>query len=820
MNIKSAVITFLMMFSCFTSASETLPVVGGKISDSNTGETLPYAKIQIKNTNRLATANQDGLFTVLDVPVGATLVITKMGFESHEVLIQSDTERLAIELLKAGSSKDNSIETIVVYGASSQKLEQSGTSQYSITPDITKSLPNLGEQDIFRTMQLLPGVSGSNESSSGLMVRGGTIDQNLVLFDDYTVYHVDHVFGFFSAFNSNAIKDVQLSKGGFGAKYGGRMSSVIDITGKDGNTEQFNIGGSVSLLSSNVIVETPFSDGAGTFVMTARKSYQSDLYDEILDSVTGQENNQATSAIPSQFGLGSFQTEPESYFYDMNAKLTYRMDNGDKFSLSFYNGADELDNSRDISGQSNFLTDRCSGETSGPFAGRLCDGFNFDIGTVDLSEWGNTGMSAKLTHQWNDRLNSNFVLSTSEYFSNRDRKINSDVTFNTDDDADDSDNSQSNQSSSNEDNLLNDVTMKIENDFFLNQTHKLGFGLQLTEQNIDYFLMQNEEVIINTNNEATTTTLYLEDEIALDTLIVTPGIRVSHYSINDEVYIEPRLSMMYDLNDSTQLHGAFGDYHQFALSVARQSIEEGPRSFWTLADGDTVPVSKARHFIVGASHEGDDYTANIELFHKQYEGLSEFTEQIRPMRNEDERGAVLTLEQEFHTGDGTASGIELFLQKSFGDFTGWAGYTYSQVEYNFPTVSDSPYYADQDTPHEFKAVLMYSLGDWDLSSTFVYATGRPYTEVLGVAEDTFPATYEVGEKNGERYDAYHRLDLSATYSFELFGGDGELGLSIFNAYDRENQWYTEYDIIEDEILETEVNFRGFTPSIFVSWNLN
>ena len=115
---------------------------------------------------------------------------------------------------------------------------------------------------------------------------------------------------------------------------------------------------------------------------------------------------------------------------------------------------------------------------------------------------------------------------------------------------------------------------------------------------------------------------------------------------------------------------------------------------------------------------------------------------------------------------------------------------------------------------------MHSLGDWDLSSTFVYATGRPHTEVLGVAEDTIPATYEVGEKNGERYDAYHRLDLSATYSFELFGGDGELGLSIFNAYDRENQWYTEYDIIEGEILETEVNFRGFTPSIFVSWNLN
>lgn len=803
----------------FIATDDILPVVGGKARDYDTGESLPYAKVQIKNTNRLSTANQDGLFTVLDVPVGSTLVITKMGFESQEVQVHPDTERLTIDLFKLRRENDNSLEVIEIRGTS-QKMQQSGISQYSLTPDITRSLPNLGEQDIFRTMQLLPGVSGSNESSSGLIVRGGTIDQNLVLFDGYTVYHVDHVFGFFSAFNSNAIKDVQLSKGGFGAKYGGRMSSVIDITGKDGNTEQFNIGGTVSLLSGNAIIETPFADGAGSFILTARKSYQSALYDDILESVTGQDqNNQAGTSTPGQFGLGAFQTEPESYFYDLNAKLTYRLPSGDKFSLSFYKGADEFDNSREIDGQSNFLADRCDANNSdSPFGGRFCNDFNFSVGTVDLSEWGNTGMSAKLSHQWSDRLNSNFVLSSSEYFSNRERKINSDIVFS--DDEQSTDTSQTSESSSNEDNQLNDLTMRIDNDFYLDQWNKFGFGLQLTQQNIDYSLMQNGDLVLDTENEATTTTVYLEDEIALDFLTITPGIRMSHYSINDEVYIEPRLSMMYELNDTTQLRAAFGDYHQFALSVSRQSIEEGPRNFWTLADGDTVPVSKARHFILGATRDIGDYSANIELFHKEYKDLSEFTEQIRPTRAEDGRGAILTLEQEFHTGDGTASGIELFLQKNVGDFTGWAGYTYSEVEYDFPTVSDTPYFADQDTSHEFKAVLMYSWRGWDFASTFIYATGRPYTEVLGVAEDTFPPAYEVGEKNAERYEAYHRLDLSATYNFELLGSQGQVGLSLFNVYDRENEWYSEYDIVENEILETQVNFRGFTPSLFVSWNLH
>ena len=335
-NIKFKPCALFMFFVCTLSANVELPLIGGKINDINSGESLPYAKVSIKDTNRVTTANQDGSFTILNIPVGSILVINKMGYESKEIKVSSDTKRLIINLYKL--EKDSLIEDVVVVGSvNSNMMQQSGISQFSLSPDLTRSLPNLGEQDIFRSMQLLPGVSGSNESSSGLLVRGGTIDQNLVLFDDFTVYHVDHVFGFFSAFNNNAIKDVQFYKGGFGAKYGGRMSSVVDITGKDGNTEQFGIGASVSLLSTNAVVEQPFADGAGSFILTGRKSYQSDLYNDILESVTGENQNaQAGTSTPGQFALGRFSIEPESYFYDMNAKLTYRLPNDDKFSISFY----------------------------------------------------------------------------------------------------------------------------------------------------------------------------------------------------------------------------------------------------------------------------------------------------------------------------------------------------------------------------------------------------------------------------------------------------------------------------------------------------
>jgi len=814
-NIKFKSCALFMFFVCTLSANVELPLIGGKINDINSGESLPYAKVSIKDTNRVTTANQDGSFTILNIPVGSILVINKMGYESKEIKVTSDTKRLIINLYKL--EKDSLIEDVVVVGSvNSNMMQQSGISQFSLSPDLTRSLPNLGEQDIFRSMQLLPGVSGSNESSSGLVVRGGTIDQNLVLFDDFTVYHVDHVFGFFSAFNNNAIKDVQFYKGGFGAKYGGRMSSVVDITGKDGNTEQFGIGASVSLLSTNAVVEQPFADGAGSFILTGRKSYQSDLYNDILESVTGENQNaQAGTSTPGQFALGRFSIEPESYFYDMNAKLTYRLPNDDKFSISFYNGADELDNSRDVDGNADIsrLCELFDG--NGPFGGTFCEEeISFAVGTIDLSEWGNTGISAKYSHQWNDRLDTNFVISASEYFSYRDRLINTQVIY-----EDSDDEPTTGESSSNEDNQLDDFTVKIENDYYLNQWNTLSFGLQYTQQNIDFSLIQNGDLVLETKNEGATSTVYIEDEIVINALTVIPGLRVSKYSINDEVYTEPRLSISYELNDTTQLRAAFGDYHQFALSVARQSIEEGPRNFWTLADGETVPVSKSSHFILGTTHYVGNYNFNIELFHKKYEGLSEFTQQTRPIRNEDGTGLTLILEQEFHTGSGTASGVELFLQKNIGDLTGWIGYTFSEVIYDFPTVSDTTYFADQDATNEFKTVLMYRWGDWDLASTFIYATGRPYTEVLGVVEDTFPPIYEVGAKNDLRYDDYHRLDLSFTYNFSRRGLDGQAGLSIFNLYDRKNQWYTEYEIIEGEILETEITYRGFTPSLFFKVDL-
>ncbi len=307
--------------------------IRGSVKDRQTGESLPFSNVLIQGTTIGTSTNVDGLFSILNVPNDTVkLEISYIGYISDVVKLNPGMDKgdLSFTLEQGGTL----IDEITIAAVKKDQLlkASSGISKISMTPEIASVLPSNGEKDIFRSLQLLPGVSGTNESSSGLFVRGGTPDQNLILFDGFTVYHVDHLFGFFSAFNSNAIKDVQLYKGGYEAKYGGRLSSVVEMTGKDGNTNDFNMGFGASLLSVNGFVESPFAKGKGSFIVTGRRSFQSNFYSNLFDSFTGigqAEDAQAQGGGPGGgrggFGaLGQTQVQPNSFFYDLNAKITYR----------------------------------------------------------------------------------------------------------------------------------------------------------------------------------------------------------------------------------------------------------------------------------------------------------------------------------------------------------------------------------------------------------------------------------------------------------------------------------------------------------------
>lgn len=769
--------------------------ISGVVKDKESGETLPFANVFIKDTNIGTTTNGDGFFTLFNVPSeNSTIQVQYLGYKVETLTLTKEIVKDKITILLAPDF--NKLDEVVINTDSRQQIIKmnENVSQISLSPKRLASIPNLGEKDIFRALQLLPGVSGTNESSAGLYVRGGTPDQNLVLLDGFTVYHVDHFYGFFSAFNSDAIKDIQLFKGGFPAEYGGRISSVMDLTGKRGNINKVSFSGGLSLVSANATLEIPIGEKAN-LLLAGRRSYtdiiRSGLYNNIFDLYN--DNNQSNGTrFPNFNNFQQNQTQPSFYFYDLNTKFSYNPSDKDIISISMYNGEDNLDSSRK---NNNTFGSNIDGERS----------ITTDI--KDLLNWGNWGSSIRWARQWNDKLYTNIVGAYSNYFSNRNRV--NDVTIQL------PDTTNNFKTGLVEDNNLKDYTLRLHSEYKINSKHSLEFGGQITKNDVDYNYTFNDTItVIDQKDEGVLNTVYLQDKWSpSEKLNIVGGIRATHFDVTDEFYYEPRFSLSYQLNDKLKLKGAWGRYYQFVNRIVREDVTQGSRDFWLLADEENSPISFSEHLILGSSYEIDDWLFDIEYFEKEMTGLTEFSLRFQSALGADPN------DQLFFEGTGISRGVDFLIQKMVGKFTGWMGYTLSEVVHTFPGLSDKPFYSLNDQRHEFKLVNVLKAGRWDLGATWVYGSGKPYTAPNGIytitlLDGTKTEYVSVGDKNGPRHAPYHRLDLSFTYKFDIGSGKGSMGLSLFNFYNRSNTWYKEFEVVNGQVIETNINYIGFTPSLF------
>ncbi len=768
--------------------------ITGQVKDKKSGETLPYAQLIVDGTLNGTVTNVDGYFSIFHVPIDtSSLLIKYVGYESLHLKLDPDMtfNGMIVELKPATAQ----LGEIIITGKQEELMRISNrTNLVSLAPSKIAELPSIGEKDIFRTFQLLPGISGSQESSSGLFVRGGTPDQNLVLYDGFTVYHVDHLFGMFSAFNADAIKDVKLSKGGFESKYGGRLSSVMEITGKDGNEKGFDAGATIGLISANAYVEIPMA-GKGSILLSGRKSFQSFLYTKIFDQFQNSSTSE-TPQMPTGKQMGRFMGEatPNSYFYDLNGKITFKPSSNDIFSLSFYNGKDVLDNSTDF----NFAR----------------GGMSMSGGRTDLTDWGNWGSSMKWSKHWSENLYTNTLASFSNYFSTR--NMTSESSFMRSDDT------RIRNMGVYENNDLNDYSIKQSTEWKTGKNNQVEFGVQGSYYTVDYLYTRNDTISIqDKNTTGVLAAAYLQDQLKLfNRLTITPGLRTSWYNNTNKIYLEPRFNANLSITDKLKLKGSWGHFYQFTNRIIRDDLESGSRDFWLLADGETIPVGKSIHYIAGLSWENKDMLFGVDGFYKTLDGLTEYTLQYVPAYRE------INYNEFFYPGSGEVKGVEFLAQKKRGDFNGWLSYTYQTVEHQFDIYGPDPFPASHDVSHEFKTVNTYKFRNWTFSAVWIYGTGKPYTAPLGAYEVILPdgSTKDyitVGDKNSFRLPDYHRLDLSAQYKVQMGNlGLGTLGFTLFNAYNRQNVWYKQYEVIEGELIETDVKLLGITPNISFSINLN
>jgi ferric enterobactin receptor len=770
----------------------------GRILGQEGNIPLPFATVMVISTGKGVATNEDGFF-VLQIPHDtSTLLIKYVGYETKKVKL--NPIRIQSNLIIKLEEKVENIQEVSVFVEKERIIrvtEQIST--VKISPKLIARLPNLGEVDVLRSFQLLPGVSATNETSAGLYVRGGTPDQNLILFDGMTIYHVDHFYGFFSAFNSNTIDDIELIKGGFPAKYGGRTSSVMVITGKPADMEEFHGGASISLLSANGYFEVPFPGNKVSLQIAARRSYtdiiRTGLYNKIFNLYSNDTQNTSQGMPAGGFGGGRFGQQrviqqPKFHFYDANSKLTIKPDSNNTIALSFYNGKDLLDNSRDITG-----------------------GFNLGTnggGTItDIAEWGNTGTSIQWTGDWTQHYTTKVFLSYSNYFSRRDRT--------TDIQPGETGEVRAGQNLI-EDNNVRDFSFRFRNDLLLNSKHHLEFGIEGTWNDIRYLYQLNDTLRpVDRRNDGLQVSIYIQDNNKItDHLQVNTGIRGIYYNMTDKIYLEPRISIAYEPFKNFRLKGAWGIYNQYIVRIVREDVLQGSKDFWLISDGKTIPVGKAIHYIIGASYEKNNWYFDMESFYKELSGLTEYTMRFTAAS----LGGMRSQQEEyFFEGKGQIKGIEFLVQKKYGLNTGWIAYTLSQVIHVFPELNyGKPFFALHDQTHEFKTVYTRHIGRWDLSGAFIYATGKPYTAPesvyeLSLLDGTDYEYIHVSDKNSLRLPAYHRLDLAASYTWKGRKTEQSLSFSVFNLYNRKNIWYKEFEIEQDVLTVTDVVLLGITPNI-------
>lgn len=789
----------------------------GKVIDKETNESLPNSNIYIKGTRFVSTSNPDGFFSFTKLKEDSiTVVVEYLGYKKKEIYLNrlvADSV-IIIEL----DSKSEILQEIVVEDEENENARISNdVSHVSINPQKLKFLPTYGERDIFRMIQLLPGVSATSEISSGLVIRGGTPDQNLVTFDGYSLYHIDHFYGVFSAFNSDAIKNIQIYKSGMQAKYGGRVGGYIDIIGKSGNKNNLSGRVGMNFMTANAMLEAPLGKKVTLFV-AARRSHtdliQSNFYNKLAQNVISEGANENKTQSKEEDII------PDFHFYDLNGKITYSPSVKDVLTLSYYKGADDLK----LGFEDDFIEER-------PQGGNVLIENKFQYQYKMESDWGNVGYGVKWGRQWNNKWYTTLLAGQSKYYSN----INFSEEYYYSSQFLDSTfiSNEKYRYVFSQKNVVKDNSLKLNTEWLANNFNKVNVGFSATKNIINLENGDNLELFIETQ-KGEQYSAYVQDEITLSKEVTaTIGARGSYYSVLDKFYFEPKVMLSYQPYEKLLFKGAWAANNQAINRIIRQEVYSNNPDFWILANED-LPVVNSNTLVLGSTYRGKYLTVDLEGYYKRTNGIVEYLQKVGNIRSEADGGQLISnIAPEYFQGLNYSKGVEVLVNGNVGEFGGWLSYTLSKSENKFDDVNNGNIFPSQnDQRHELKLTGMVSLGKWQLSSTFVYGSGRPYTSPIGEYTLTLPDSTQVKlidkSINSSRLPDYHRLDISANYKLTIRKVKTQLGLSLLNVYNRSNVKYKKlvpiylneetgelYDKPEYRLIN--VNLLGFTPNVYLSF---
>jgi hypothetical protein len=736
--------------------------INGIIKDATTGETLIGATVKLLELKTGTTTNGYGFFSLTGVEGDYTLSISYIGYETVNQPIKLN-KNAQIDVLLTSS---NTLQDVVIK-ASDPKNENVQSPQMGLTRLDLSQVNNVpvifGEKDVVKTIQLLPGVKSTGDGNTGFYVRGGGADQNLILLDEAVVYNASHLFGFFSTFNSDAIKDVNLYKGGMPAQYGGRLSSVLDIKMLDGNNKKFAVQGGIGLIASRIKVEGPLVKDKGSFMISARRTYADMFLKLSPDSTT---------------------RGASLYFYDINAKANYRFDDKNTLYLSGYFGKDVLG---------------------------LKDNFE--------TNWGNQTATVRLNHIFNRKLflntsliYSNYNFAVSIYSNNNDFSVRSKIRdFNLKEDfqyyfshkntlsfginathhnIQPGDIESSNSSSVNPQTIQSrngvESAAYVSDEWHVTDKLNLLFGARLSA----FWLLGPG--VFNTysaNDVLTSSQTYHSGEV-----------------VQDYFNPEPRFSASYTFNEQNSVKASYNRNTQ-NIHIISNSTSSSPTDLYVMSSNNIKPgISDQVALGFFKNSVNNQFEFSTEVYYKWLQNQIDYKNGAQLLANQD-------VESQLVYGKSRAYGVEVFFKKRYGKLNGWIGYTLSKTENSFASINRGDYFAArQDRTHDISLVGIYKLSTrWTISGTFVYGTGNAVTYPHGKYILNGLTTFYYGDRNADRLPAYSRLDLGATLEgkpHKRFHSSWTFGL--YNAYDRKNP----YSITFEDDPNDKTRTRAVKTSLF------
>lgn len=720
--------------------------ISGQVREKGSGESLIGVNVYVPSMQTGTVTNTYGFYSLTLTTDSAEVVFSYVGYEPIRHTIKPGMNpKIDVEL-----SQSIVLNEVVISAEKPEKVSDLAEMSTISVPVIQiKTLPTLlGEKDVMKILQLMPGVQKGTEGSSGIYVRGGGPDQNLIILDDAPVYNANHLFGFFSLFNGDALKSVELIKGGFPARYGGRLSSVIEMNMKDGNLERYSGEAGIGLISSRMTFEGPIVKNRSSFLLSGRRTYIDILMKPFM---------------PEDMGGSGY------YFYDFNAKANYKINEKDRVYLSGYFGRDKF-----------YFSDNTSNTEQ------------FKAGLF----WQNSTATARWNHIFNNKLFANASLIYSRYKMEIYEKDEFDsgtfsLTYNSG---------------------ISDVAMKYDLMYLPSPAHTIRTGISST-----YHRFKPSAVVIEDTGsneftseinllEAYESGWYVEDEWKWNRWRGNVGFRLSHYKYRERNYFrpEPRATFAYLINESSSFKASYAMMNQYVHLLSNTGLGL-PTDLWVPSTNHITP-QQSQQFAIGYARdlEKPNLTLTLEAYYKKSTHVLGYREGASFLLIDDPSGAEqMSWETNVTSGNGTSYGAEILLQRKFGKFSGWIGYTLSWTWLQFDEInSGEKFYAKYDRRHDLSIVGIYKFNEKvTLSGVWVYASGNAislpsetYDAYVNSPTDAGLYSYgysatNYGPKNSFRMKAYHRLDVGVQFHKKLKHGERTFEISFYNFYNRKNAFF-------------------------------